>query len=98
MSALTVIGIDLVVLGLVIAYWEWRYKEYGWGRGWMRPTARTWAASHHGYSQGVDLGLQDMVWGTEEGDPTIPVKVVPKDWEFDLPLSGADSTEHDGEA
>jgi hypothetical protein len=31
-----VIGIDLIVLAVCIAYWEYRYQTQGWGRGWMR--------------------------------------------------------------
>lgn len=69
-----VIGFDLFALGLLIAYWEWRYRTDGWGRGWMRQLSPP--KHHHGYVERIER----MVWG----EPT--VKSIPKEWEFDLPL------------
>jgi hypothetical protein len=86
MSATVIILIDLLVLGLLIAYWEWRYREYGWGRGWLRTTAATWASAHY---PPPNPDLERFVWGPDEDEPTIPVRRVPKDWDFDLDLPPA---------
>jgi hypothetical protein len=69
------IGLDLLALGLLIAYWEWRYQTEGWGRGWMRQIN---LPKHRSPSH-----IEELVWGTR-----ITVRTIPKGWEFNLPLPG----------
>ena len=86
MTAPTVIGLDLVLLGLCIAYWEWRFRTHGWGRGWMHePKHRLqmperW--SYHGY-------VAPDPWAI---DYDVDVRRIPETWEFDLPLPPATSS------
>jgi hypothetical protein len=49
MSKALVIGLDLLVLGLLIAYWEWRYRVEGWGRGWMHEPKHRLLKTYPGY-------------------------------------------------
>ena len=82
-----VIGFDLLVLGLLIAYWEWRYQTQGWGRGWMRNAADRPKHARYGWF----ANLEDMVWGPPPKEPdlrwadedTIRVSVR---WDIDVPL------------
>lgn len=62
MSAAQVVGLDLIALGLVIAYWEWRHRTQGWGRGYMRQAGPSASSS----SSVIDRELEEMVWGPDE--------------------------------
>jgi hypothetical protein len=63
MSATQVIGFDLIALGLCVAYWEWRHRTYGWGRGWMHEPAHRLPPLEHPHP--VDPNL---VWGSGPDD------------------------------
>lgn len=73
MSETAVVVLSLAALVILGAFWEWRYRTYGWGRGTMHSTPTFGKHSRHGL--GVDPA---MVW-----DVDIPVTVIPTpyDWQ-----------------
>lgn len=74
MSATAVVVLCLAALVILGAFWEWRYRTYGWGRGTMHSTPTFGQNSRH---EGVGAD-PNTVW-----DVDIPISVIPTpyDWQ-----------------